>query len=92
MRFYLILEYKHFTTRIISLCNETDMTVQKYLKNLLSTLCSLSPQLFWGIWNHIRPNEKKSVNVLFGSKDVSYNKVELETYNNKVACIYTCVY
>jgi hypothetical protein len=45
--------------------------MQKYMKVILASLHSVSPELFWSIWANAKISEKDAVNNLFGSKDIT---------------------
>ncbi|KAJ3248471.1 hypothetical protein HDU77_008103 [Chytriomyces hyalinus] len=69
---------KLYMTRILSQISDADATIQKSLKVCLSALHSSSSDAFWSCWAAVKPAEKKAVNTLFHSADISYSGKELE--------------
>ncbi|KAI8841004.1 clasp N terminal-domain-containing protein [Chytriomyces cf. hyalinus JEL632] len=69
---------KLYMTRILSQISDADTTIQKSLKVCLSALHSSSSDAFWSGWAAVKPAEKKAVNTLFHSADISYSGKELE--------------
>ncbi|KAJ3331273.1 hypothetical protein HDU76_003608 [Blyttiomyces sp. JEL0837] len=70
--------FKVFMTRLLGAAGDTDAGMQKSLKMILGSMHAVMPEAFWSAWGNAKASERKAVNALFGSKDISFDKKELE--------------
>ncbi|KAI9335290.1 clasp N terminal-domain-containing protein [Obelidium mucronatum] len=70
---------KLYMTRLLSQATDLDHTIQKSLKSCLASMQYLSPDGFWNAWASAKQSEKKVVNSLFQTSDISFSKKELES-------------
>ncbi|KAJ3416875.1 hypothetical protein HDV05_008460 [Chytridiales sp. JEL 0842] len=70
--------FKAIMSRVLSACLESDPVAQKSLKVIIASLYAASPDAFWNQWASIKSTDKKLVNALFGSRDLSTDRKELE--------------
>ncbi|KAJ3067586.1 hypothetical protein HDU99_003444, partial [Rhizoclosmatium hyalinum] len=80
---------KLYVTRLLSQANDTDPILIKSLKVCIAAIHSLSPDLFWSIWAAAKPAEKKAVNTMFQTSELSQK--ELETIRKPAASMASSV-
>lgn len=76
--FYFSKAFKLIISRLFAVSLESEPNIQKSLRLIFASMNALAPDLFWNMWGHAKTSEKKALNALFNSKDISYDKKELE--------------
>ncbi|KAJ1554393.1 hypothetical protein HK405_005194 [Cladochytrium tenue] len=69
---------KGIIARLLAVAGDADPAVQKLLKPLFANISALAAEVFWGMWTNAKPPERKNVNSLFGVRDISLDRKELE--------------
>ncbi|KAJ1548783.1 hypothetical protein HK405_015149, partial [Cladochytrium tenue] len=68
---------KVIVLRLLASASEPDAAAHRLLRPILSALSDIAPEIFWGMWANAKPSERRSVNALFGSKDIFIDRKEL---------------
>ena len=70
-------DLKLIFSRILPMASDSDPVSQKSFKTIYSTLHVLNPDIFWACWGSAKLSDRKHVNILYGSRDISADKKEL---------------
>ncbi|KAJ3135597.1 hypothetical protein HK100_002479 [Physocladia obscura] len=69
---------KIFTSRIFLQAADTDAAIQKSVKLCIASLQAVGGDAFWTAWAATKPAEKKAVNTLFQTSDISLARTDLD--------------